>query len=157
MKTTDYFESDQRRATLGRVARSWIGTPFIPQAAIRGAGVDCVHLVGEILVECGQIPSYSLPGYTMDGGQHSGRSLAVEWLSTHPDFLQNVNATGWDPGTVLVFRFDEASQAHHVAIALGGGSVISALPRYGVRLRTLRERYWTDRVVASFTPLEVWP
>ena len=30
------------------VARSWLGTPFVPRGNLKGAGVDCVHLPAEI-------------------------------------------------------------------------------------------------------------
>lgn len=47
-------------------ARGWIGTPFRHQAAVRGAGCDCLGLVRGVWREmCGTVP-FTVPAYTSD-------------------------------------------------------------------------------------------
>lgn len=38
---------DEQRQAVIREAETWIGTPFHHAAAVKGAGVDCVHLPAE--------------------------------------------------------------------------------------------------------------
>lgn len=45
------------RTRIACTAREWIGTPFVPHARIKGAGVDCVNLPAAILIEAGVIES----------------------------------------------------------------------------------------------------
>jgi hypothetical protein len=56
-----FFDSVEQRDNLVCIARSWLGTPFHPHAAIRGVGVDCVHLLAEIYRESGLFAGYELP------------------------------------------------------------------------------------------------
>ncbi|MGH7053678.1 MAG: hypothetical protein ACREFA_07660, partial [Stellaceae bacterium] len=44
-------------------AESWIGTPFHHEAAVRGAGVDCLNLLAEVYCAAGFIPRIAIPHY----------------------------------------------------------------------------------------------
>ena len=51
-------------------AKSWIGTPFIAHAQVKGDGVDCANLIQAIFYNCGKIKKEKLPKYSLDGGVH---------------------------------------------------------------------------------------
>ena len=148
-----FFDSADRVARLREVVAGWVGTKFIPQAAIKGAGVDCVHLAAEVLRECGHLRSYEFPSYTMDGGSHLLRSMVLDWLSVHPQFQSVPDGSG-QPGDVLIFRNSIESRPHHVGVYLGENRFASALFRYGVRTRNINEGFWLERRVATFRPVE---
>ena len=57
-----------------------MGTPFHAFAAVKGVGVDCVHLGAEIYREAGHIDGYQFPTYAIDARQHSSRSALLDWL-----------------------------------------------------------------------------
>jgi len=151
-----YFNSEERLLKLRGVAASWIETPFEIGASVRGAGVDCVRFVAEVLKECGQIPGYEFPSYTIDGGNHLKRSLVEAWLLPHPLFLQlSGDPADLMPGDVLEFRIGRGV-AHHVGL-FGGwplGNLWSAMGNDGVRVRTLRDGSWGRRLTRCWRPLE---
>ncbi|MHB8520734.1 MAG: C40 family peptidase [Limisphaerales bacterium] len=67
-------------------ARSWLGTPFHAHSAIKGAGVDCVHLAAEIYRAAGIIDNFLPPQYSLDGGQHLDVSVIETYLEGLPQF-----------------------------------------------------------------------
>jgi hypothetical protein len=71
-----FFTSVESLLKLEQVAESWRGTPFMPNAAIKGAGVSCQKLVGAIYKECGVIPA----DCQIDDGPMS-------WSNAHKDSL----------------------------------------------------------------------
>jgi hypothetical protein len=52
-----WFNSVERLMRLEQVAESWRGTPFMANAAIKGAGVSCQKLVAAVYKECGFLPA----------------------------------------------------------------------------------------------------
>lgn len=60
-----------RRAAIVAEARSWIGTPYHSDAAIKGVGVDCARFVAEVYVAAGIVPRFAVPDYPPDWFLHS--------------------------------------------------------------------------------------
>ena len=50
-------------------ARGWIGTPYVHQASVKGAGTDCLGLVRGIWRELYGPEPEALPAYTPDWGE----------------------------------------------------------------------------------------
>ena len=45
-----------QRMNVVRIARTWIGTPYLSNAMVRGAGADCATLLVGVYREAGMIP-----------------------------------------------------------------------------------------------------
>lgn len=107
-------------------ARAWLGTPYVPQGAVRGAGADCVGLLRGLHAElCGaSVPAPPwTPGAAVSEGEPIARELAARMVPLGADF--------WHPGDVLVMRIGRA-RAAHVAVYAGGGRFIHADDPRGV-------------------------
>ena len=80
-----------------------IGTPYVHQASVRGAGADCLGLVRgvwrEILGEEPEVP----PPYTADWGETGREELLMAAGLRH---MAQVTG-GWAEGQVLLFRMRE--------------------------------------------------
>lgn len=154
-----YFSTSDRVERLRASARAWKGTPFALGASIRGAGVDCVRFVAEVLTECGHLSGYQFPTYTIDGGDHLERSLVEEWLSDRSDFRLIRWGEGFHnllaDGDVLEFQIGKGV-AHHVGIVTVAErmDLWSAMGSDGVQLRTLRDKTWGRRLVRAWRPIE---
>ena len=135
--------SNQRPTTLEEIAARWLGTPFVPYGHQPGAGVDCAHLVAEILVEAGWIAGYRFPRYRCDEGHHAGESRVIRWLAQSGQFAQ-VPAGTVQPGDVLTFRIGRV--AHHVGLALAQERFIHAMRGRGVLVSTLRDPTYAKRL-----------
>lgn len=129
-------------------ARGWIGTPYRHQAALRGAGCDCLGLVRGVWRELlGDEPA-PVPPYG-PGWAHGARAeMLLDVLAQH--FL---SADGREvPGDLLVFRMRAGALAGHLGVQgrLGPApTFIHAYTRHGVVENALSTP-WRRRVVARF-------
>ena len=54
------------------VARGWIGTPYVHQASVPGAGCDCLGLVRGVWREVFGAEPEPVPAYTRDWSEPQG-------------------------------------------------------------------------------------
>lgn len=117
-----FYQSVWRREELVVEAKWWVGTPFRKGASVRGAGVDCVHLVVALWQASGFCPGIEMPRhYSLDEGAHASASRVI----TLADGCRLLEAVWRFPGStatlmtgdLLVFAPDSQS-AHHVGILL---------------------------------------
>jgi cell wall-associated NlpC family hydrolase len=127
------------------VAQSWLGTPFHHHGRLRGVGVDCVQLLGQILVEVGAITDYSFPPYAMDAKALT-RSIVVDYLEARPDF-QRVEGNTM-PGDILCIRWHRVP--HHCGLVIDAETFVHAVPGRGVVQSPIRERLFARRTEAVY-------
>lgn len=51
--------------------QKWLGTPHVNRVAVPGVGIDCVHLVHEIMKDCDLLPEADLGRYTLMDGMYN--------------------------------------------------------------------------------------
>ncbi|MDO6799153.1 peptidase [Shimia thalassica] len=137
------------------LARRWIGTPYVHQAACMGAGCDCLGLIRGIWSELlGHEPEH-VPAYSMDWSEPQGDErlwrAARRWLIPSP--LQEELA-----GQVLLFRMRDRAVAKHLGIAANMGANASFIHAYSGHavIESPLSTAWRRRIVARFKfPLEV--
>lgn len=130
-------------------ARAWLGTPYLHQASVKGAGTDCLGLLrGVWRALYGREPE-PVPAYTMDWSEASGREAMLEaatrWLLPKP-------AEPAEAGDVIVFRMRERFVAKHVGIVSAAGphpKFIHAYTGHGVVETTLTPP-WARRIAGRF-------
>lgn len=131
-------------------ARSWIGTPYLHQASIRGAGADCLGLLrGVWRAIYGQEPE-AVPPYTDDWAEPARTEVllaaARRWLLEKP-------VTDEAQGDVLLFRMRTGSIAKHLGVQSQTGPegrFIHAYTGHGVVESPLSQP-WRRRIIARFT------
>lgn len=135
-------------------ARRWLGTPYVHQASVRGAGTDCLGLLrGVWRAAIGDEPE-AVPAYSRDWSEPQGEermwAAAQRHLIERPDLSLAI-------GAVLLFRMRDRSVAKHLGIVSETGPVprfIHAYSGHGVVENALSDP-WRRRVVACFDfPLE---
>jgi cell wall-associated NlpC family hydrolase len=151
-----FFNTIERRAALLNAALAWRDTPFAPHAAVKGAGVDCVHLVAGILQEVGALPAIEWPRYALDSGVHAKESALLGWLDQCPEFeriadFKSPLASG-TPGDVICFNLGLSE--HHIGLMLDAQRFIHVLPQRRVIVSSLNESYYGRRVTAVYRPQE---
>lgn len=155
-RTGDYFSSATRCELFTSEAGRWLGTPFIPHAAVRGAGVDCVNLGREIYRACGLTFPQSLPNYSMDGGKHNPESQLIAWLEASGGFrhIGDRSQVGLvDLGDTLCFKIGRS--AHHTGFSVGGTQFVHCLFGREVMVGDLRDKTFLRCLAAIYRPLEV--
>lgn len=135
------------RALIIEEARDWLDTPYQHQASTKGAGCDCLGLVRGVWRKFyGQEP-LSLPPYTPDWAERSGRETLLEAAET---CLIPSPLTKAEAGDVLLFRMAPDSPAKHVAILSGHDRMIHAYWGRSV-METLIIPYWSRRRAFAFS------
>ncbi len=140
------------RMAVVRIARSWVGTPYHHQASLIGCGTDCLGLVRGIWRELYGTEPATLPPYTRDWAEASGRETLLDAARRHLVEVENEKA---QPGDVLVFRLRESLPAKHVAILATGTTMIHAME--GVSVAEVAFAPWWKRHLAgvfSFPEIE---
>lgn len=127
-------------------ARGWIGTPYQHQAALRGAGCDCLGLVRGVFAEIFGRPTEAPPPYSRDWAEASARETLLEAAHRH---LREIQLSDAAPGDVLIFRMRPGTVAKHAAILSGSNTMIHACegaPVCEVHLGP----WWRRRIASAF-------
>ncbi|MDA7424663.1 NlpC/P60 family protein [Thalassococcus lentus] len=137
-----------------QAARGWIGTPYVHQASVRGAGCDCLGLLRGVWREVVGPEPTQVPAYSMDWSEPQGDErlwrAGIRYMTVKP--LEAVM-----PGDVLLFRMRDGSVAKHLGIQAKVGadaSFVHAYSGHGV-IESALGASWARRIVARFEiPLE---
>lgn len=131
-------------------ARAWLGTPYLHQASVRGAGTDCLGLLRGVWREVMGAEPEAVPPYTADWAEPDRREVlreaAQRWLCAKPVAEAAI-------GDVLLFRMREGSIAKHLGIQSVTGpaaAFVHAYTGHGVVESPLSPP-WARRIVARFS------
>jgi len=133
-------------------ARGWLGTPYHHQAAVKGAGCDCLGLIRGVYAEVmGRAPE-TPPAYSRDWAEMRGEETLLDAARRH---LREVSR--WEssePGDVLIFRMCPAAIAKHAGIVsetAAGAPTRMIHAQEGVGVAEINLSYWWRRkIVAVF-------
>lgn len=135
------------------IARTWIGTPYVHQSAVKGAGCDCLGLIRGVWRSLYGAEPEQPPAYTSDWGEVGGAELLLQAA------LRNlVPVAANEPpeaGEVLLFRMRSGAIAKHLGIRAepsGRASFVHAYDRHGV-IESPLSAPWGARIAARFR----WP
>ncbi|MEM6758415.1 MAG: NlpC/P60 family protein [Pseudomonadota bacterium] len=130
-------------------ARRWIGTPYVHQMAVLGAGCDCLGLVrGVWRGVIGPEPEVP-PAYTMDWSETAGQERLWQAALRH---LTSKSSDQAAAGDVILFRMKAGAVAKHLGIQSQIGPeprFVHAYSGYGV-VESPLSAPWARRIVARF-------
>ncbi len=142
------------RRAIVQEARSWIGTPYLHQASLKGVSCDCLGLVrGVWRAVIGPEPE-PVPPYRPDWAELGGEEVLLEaagrWLRPTNNVVE---------GDVLLFRMAREAPAKHAAIvsSAGEGRLERMVHAYWGRavVETAAGPWWRERLAGVFAfPVE---
>lgn len=94
-------------------ARSWLGTPYHHQAALKGVGCDCLGLVRGVYEELYGKPAETPPPYSRDWAEASAIETMLEAARRH---LAEIDPREVRRGDVVIFRLRRGAMAKHCGI-----------------------------------------
>ncbi|OWU85317.1 peptidase [Oceanicola sp. 22II-s10i] len=130
-------------------ARGWIGTPYVHQASVRGAGADCLGLLRGVWREVLGAEPETVPAYTRDWSEPGGEERLWDAALRH---LARKTLDAEAEGDVLLFRMREGAVAKHLGIAAqvgAGATFLHAYSGHGV-VESPLSAPWRRRIVARF-------
>lgn len=111
-------EQEQRAAVVVE-ACTWLGTPYVHQAKVKGAGVDCGQLLVAVYSAAGVVEPFETGYYPADWMLHRDEEKYLGWVRK---FAKETNDP--QPGDIAVWRFGRCIS--HGAIVLDWPIVIHA-------------------------------
>ena len=127
MEHLDVVERVERLAVV-QEALTWLGTPYLHQGRIRGAGVDCGQLLECVFEGAGVIQPTKIEDYPHDWHLHRSEE---RYLETVERVAHKVDRDPL-PGDIILYRFDKAIS--HGAIVVAWPTLIHSYIRLGVIL-----------------------
>ncbi len=134
------------RAGVVAAARVWIGTPYVHQASVRGAGTDCLGLVRGVWRDLFGAEPEAAPAYTPDWAEASGEETMAEAARRH---LVEIECAQAGAGDVVLFRMRAAGMAKHAAILSAPDRMIHAYSGRAV-VETALGPWWRARMAFAF-------
>ncbi|MDT8326177.1 MAG: NlpC/P60 family protein [Roseovarius sp.] len=130
-------------------ARGWIGTPYLHQAACKGAGCDCLGLIRGVWQEVLGVEPERPPAYSMDWSEPARIEALWEAAKRH---LRPKAITEEAPGDVLLFRMRDGSVAKHLGVAGRIGAQATFIHAYSGHcvVESPLSAPWRRRIVARF-------
>ena len=129
-------------------ARTWIGTPYLHQASVKGVGCDCLGLLRGVWREViGREPE-PVPAYTPDWAEPQMEERL------HAAALRHMQVAPAEilPGQVILFRMRAGAIAKHIGIVSTGQTApyfIHAYTGHGV-IESPLSQPWRRRIAARF-------
>ncbi|MGI8526915.1 MAG: NlpC/P60 family protein [Pseudolabrys sp.] len=126
------------RAGIIAEARSWIDTPYVHQASLKGVGCDCLGLVRGVWRAVYGAEPEEPPPYTRDWAEARGRETLAEAAGRHmvPMALDAIR-----PGDVLLFAMKDHSPAKHCAFLTAPSRMVHSIEAHPVAEVSL----WAER------------
>ena len=131
-------------------ARGWIGTPYLHQASLKGAGCDCLGLVRGVWREIHGTEPVEVPPYTADWNEPQGDEAL--WRAASGLLRARKRGEPTRAGDLLLFRMRAGAVAKHLGLAGEVGqrpTFIHSYARHGVVESPLTPP-WAARIVARF-------
>ncbi len=135
------------------IARSWIGTPYLHQASLKGVGCDCLGLLRGVWREAFGSEPEAVPAYTSDWSEPQGEEVLFAAALRH---MRRVEAPEIAAGQIVLFRMRQGGIAKHLGIVSEGRSspqFIHAYSGHGV-LQSPLSIPWRRRIAARFAFVE---
>ena len=94
-------------------ARAWVGTPYVHQASVLGAGCDCLGLARGVWRDLHGSEPVTPPPYTRDWGEAGGEEVLAEAARR---FLLEIPVSEAGPGALILFRMARGAPAKHCGV-----------------------------------------
>lgn len=142
-------EQNARDAVI-RIARGWIGTPYLPRECRRGRGCDCGTLLIGIYREAGLVGPLNLGDYDWLG-PWAKRGADRLYVGTILDHLAEISEQKAKPGDVVLYHIGRG-WSHAALIITWPAMVVHALRNEGVVASDGRSGQLFGREMRFFSP-----
>lgn len=127
MRECPVLEHTQRILVLEE-AVSWLDTPYIAEARIKGAGTDCAQFLAEVYVHAGVVAPFKVVHHGALWHLHSSEELYLRELTKYAHEIQGPPL----PGDIAVFHVKRA-YAHAGIVIEWPTKILHCLQRGGVQ------------------------
>lgn len=112
-------ETSATREDVVREARSWLRTPYVHMADVKGQGVDCAMLLVRVFCDLALVPAFDPRPYARDWYHHHSEELYLTQIQRYAHQVDEPLA-----GDLAVYNFGRC--VSHAAICVGEGLAVHA-------------------------------
>lgn len=138
LKGSAMSDEAAERQRVVAVARTWLGTPYHPNAQVRGAGVDCANLPAAVYAEAGMIQPVKIPWYPPEWMMHQEAERFLGVIIENG--AREIPEAEAGPGDLACFRFGRCFS--HGAIVVAWPTVIHAQVKAPVMIDDVSKAKW---------------
>lgn len=117
----------EQRDQIVAEARSWLRTPYHHMAMVKGAGVDCAHLIIGVYNTCGLLPLIEPDFYPVDWHLHRSADIYLNAICEH---FEEIDESEISAGDLATFTFGRC--VSHAGIVTEWPVIIHADGKHGV-------------------------
>lgn len=129
-------------------AKTWLGTPYHHQAAIKGAGVDCAQILVEVYAAVGVVDKIDVGDYPHDWHLHRSEEKYLWWVEKYCSRIEEPSM-----GDIALFTFGRC--VSHAAIIISWpDELIHSYIRQGVVLASANDAELRGRIHSFWTPFK---
>lgn len=133
-----------QREQVIEIAKTWLGTPYHHQGAVKGAGVDCAFILIKVFHEAGLIPDIDPRPYPPDWHMHRNEEKYLGWVKQYAVPVRTPL-----PGDLAVFKFGRC--VSHGAIVIEWPFIIHAYVGIGVELANVQSNTMARRLAGFWS------
>jgi len=130
-------------------ALTWLGTPWLHQARLKGIGADCIGFIGGVAVALG-ISGAAEWARTPDFHNYGPQPQAKLMLLGCARFLDPIAIADVQPADVLMLRFEREPMHFALVSSLAPLYVIHALSTAGKVVQHRVDATWANRIVRAW-------
>lgn len=155
-------EELERRMAVVIEARSWLGTPYVLGARIRGAGCDCVTLIAEVMISAHIMPAAAVNGAFAKFGNYSGDwfhntttqryLLAIMRFGKHMMDTRCFANNRVEAGNIILTKCAQSKNWNHGGIVVQWPHVVHAYSERVSEVDVSVHHVWTGNEIAVLDP-----
>lgn len=144
-----FFENAENRKLFFSILKSWLGTPYRRNCAVKGRGADCSLWIAASLHEAGILTSYEAPAYLpRDWHVHGDREIFLESFLAHVQRLApglEIKEIGQAEklifGDLIIMSVSKRKLCNHSALVVSEKRIMHSIEKLGVIEDEIRR--WT--------------
>ena len=114
------MDSTEERKHVIDIAKTWLHTPYIPEARVKGCGCDCGTFIAGVFEEAGLIEHVQIEHYPFD---IACNCAVPKYLNRILEYTTKVDREPMQ-GDILFYKFKGAKVPHHAAICMDDEYII---------------------------------
>lgn len=150
-------ESSLREAIVAE-CRSWVGTPYVLGACVKGAGVDCVSLLYGVMVGAKVIEPQTIGIFSQDWYCHTTEDTYLIRVMRHArKLLEDLSypKLAIQPGCICLIRTSDSHFHNHGVVVLDWPMAVHAVPPCVEEINVSSYPMTSHKQIVVFDPVPV--
>lgn len=131
--------SEEEGKKIAAAALTWLGTPHVNAARVRGKGIDCAKLCMAATEDAGLLPVDTIiaEGYSNEWHLHQSGEKMLEYFQKYCSPVDTMQ-----PGDFLLYQYGRCIS--HAGVYVGNNTICHSMVGHGVILSNINDVMFLD-------------